>query len=180
MGIHNKMSPGYVYYLTMTIVDWVDIFSRPVYKHLMVDSINYCIAHKGLKIYCWCMMSNHVHMIASATEEGSLSDILRDLKKFTSKALIQAIEEEAESRRDWMLNRFWYSGKNDPKIKYYRIWQEGNDAKEIHSTAFLDEKMNYIHNNPVKAELVAHPEDYLYSSARDYAGEKGLINIEFV
>ena len=152
---------------------------RPVYKHLIVDSINYCIAHKGLKVYYWCLMSNHLQMVASA-EEGSLSDILRDLKKFTSKALIQAIQEVPESRRDWMLNLFWYAGKNDRKIKHYRVWQENNDAQEIHSSSFLDEKMNYIHNNPVKAELVANPENYLYSSARDYAGEKGLVEIEFV
>ena len=179
MGIRNKISPGYAYYLTMTVVDWIDVLSRPVYKHLIVDSINYCIAHKGLKVYCWCLMTNHLHMVASA-EEGSLSDILRDLKKFTSKALIQAILEVPESRRDWMLNLFWYAGKNDRKIKYYRVWQEGNDAQEIHSSSFLDEKINYIHNNPVKAELVTNPEDYLYSSARDYAGEKGLVEIEFV
>ena len=119
-------------------------------------------------------------MIASAKEDGSLSDILPDFKKFTSKALIKAIQEVPESRRDWMLNLFWYAGKNDKKIKYFKVWQDGNDAKEIHSTAFLDEKMNYIHNNPVKAELVANPEDYLYSSARDYAGEKGLVDIELV
>jgi len=179
MGIHNKISPGYVYYLTITVVEWIDVLSRPVYKHLMVDSINYCIVNKGLKVYCWCLMSNHLHMVASA-EEGSLSDILRDFKKFTSKALIQAIQEVPESRREWMLNLFWYAGKNDKKIKYYRVWQEGNDAQEIHSNAFLDEKMDYIHNNPVKAELVVNPEDYLYSSARDYAGEKGLVAIEFV
>ena len=179
MGIHNKISPGYVYYLTITVVEWIDALSRPVYKHLIVDSINYCIAHKGLKVYCWCLMSNHLHMVASA-EEGSLSDILRDFKKFTSKALIQAIQEVPESRREWMLNLFWYAGKNDKKIKYYRVWQEGNDAQEIHSNAFLDEKMDYIHNNPVKAELVVNPEDYLYSSARDYAGKKGLVAIEFV
>ena len=72
-------------------------------------------------------MSNHLQMVASA-EEGSLSDILRDLKKFTSKALIKAIQEVPESRRDWMLNLFWYAGKNDKKIKYYKVWQEGNDA----------------------------------------------------
>ena len=118
-------------------------------------------------------------MVASA-EEGSLFDILRDFKKFTSKALIQAIQEVPESRREWMLKLFWYAGKNDKKIKYYKVWQEGNDAQEIHSTAFLDEKMDYIHNNPVKAELVANPEDYLYSSACDYAGQKGLVAIEFV
>ena len=82
-----------------------------------------------------------------------------------------------------MLNLFWYAGKNDKKISRVlgiKVWQDGNDAKEIHSTAFLDEKMNYIHNNPVKAELVVNPEDYLYSSARDYAGDKGLIEIELV
>ena len=182
MGIHNKISPGYVYYLTITVVEWIDVLSRPVYKHLMVNSINYCIVNKGLKVYCWCLMSNHLHMVASA-EEGSLSDILRDFKKFTSKALIQAIQEVPESRREWMLNLFWYAGKNDKKIKYYRVWQEGNDAQEIHSNAFLDEKTpstRGIHQNPVKAELVANPEDYLYSSARDYAGQKGLVAIEFV
>ena len=179
MGIRNKISPGYVYYITLTIVEWIDIFSRPVYKHILVDSLNYCVANKGLKIYCWCLMSNHLHMIASASGEDSLSDILRDFKKFTSKAIIKAVQEVPESRRDWMLNLYWYAGKNNNKIRYYKFWQDGNEAKEIHTTAFLDEKMNYIHDNPVRAELLAKPEDYLYSSARDYAGEKGLVEIEF-
>ena len=179
MGIRNKISPGYVYYITLTVVEWIDIFSRPVYKHILVDSLNYCVANKGLKIYCWCLMSNHLHMIASASGEDSLSDILRDFKKFTSKAIIKAVQEVPESRRDWMLNLYWYAGKNNNKIRYYKFWQDGNEAKEIHTTAFLDEKMNYIHDNPVRAELLAKPEDYLYSSARDYAGEKGLVEIEF-
>ena len=125
-------------------------------------------------------MSNHLHMIASAGEEGDLSAILRDFKKFTSKAIIEAVKEVPESRRNWLLNLFWYAGKNNKKIKYFKVWQDGSDAKEIHSTTFLDEKMNYIHSNPVRAEIVANSVDYLYSSARDYAGEKGLVNIEFV
>jgi putative transposase len=100
MGIRNKISQGYAYYLTLTIEEWIDIFSRPVYKHLIVDSLNYCIENKGLEIYCWCLMSNHLHLIASAKEEGNLSDILRDFKKFTSKAIITAIKEVPESRRD--------------------------------------------------------------------------------
>ena len=180
MGIRNKISPGYVYYCTLTIVEWIDIFSRPAYKHLIVDSLNYCIANKGLKVYCWCLMSNHLHIIASAADEDCLSDILRDFKKFTSKAIVETIKEISESRRDWLLNLFWYAGKNNKKIKNFKVWQDGNDAKEIHSTAFLGEKMNYVHNNPVRTELVANSVDYLYSSARDYAEEKGLVNIEFV
>jgi putative transposase len=180
MGIRNKISQGYAYNLTLTIVEWIDFSSRSAYEHLIVDSINYCIVNKGLQVYCWCLMSNHLHLIASAGEVGNLSDILRDFKKFTSKELVKTIKEVPESRRDWMLNLFWYAGKNDKKIKYFKVWQDGNDAQEIHTTAFLDEKMDYIHNNPVKAELVANPEEYLYSSARDYAGEKGLVEIVFV
>jgi putative transposase len=103
--------------------------------------------------------------IASATDEDSLSDILRDFKKFTSKAIIETIKEIPESRREWLLNLFWYAGKNNKKIKNFKVWQDGNDAKEIHSTAFLEEKMNYIHENPVRAEIVSNPVDYLYSSA---------------
>jgi len=131
MGIKNKIVPGSTYYLTLTIVEWIDIFSRPVYKHLTIDSLNYCIANKGLKVYCWCLMSNHLHLIASAGDEGNLSDILRDFKKFTSKAIIDAIKENPESRKDWLLNLFWYAGKNNDKIKNFKVWQDGNDAKEI-------------------------------------------------
>jgi REP element-mobilizing transposase RayT len=180
MGIRNKISDGNVYFLTLTIIEWIDVFTKPAYKHLIVDSLNYCIKNKGLEVYCWCLMSNHLHLVASAESENNLSDILRDFKKFTSKEIIEIIKNQPESRRDWMLNLFWFAGKNNKKIKYYKVWQDGNEAKEITTTAFLEEKMSYIHMNPVKAELVGTPQDYLYSSARDYNGEKGLVEIIFV
>ena len=180
MGIRNKITAGHAYFLTLTIVNWVDIFSRPIYKHIIIDSLNYCIESKGLEVHCWCLMSNHLHLIASAKDEGSLSDFLRDFKKYTSKALIQIIQETPESRRDWMLNLFWFAGKNKKNIKFYKVWQDGNEAKEIDSEDFLDEKMNYIHSNPIRAEMVANPEEYLYSSARDYSGEKGLVEIVMI
>lgn len=125
-------------------------------------------------------MSNHLHLIASATDEDNLSNILRDFKKFTSKAIIDAINENPESRNEWLLNKFWYAGKNNNKVKNYKVWQDGNDAKEIFLTPFLEQKMDYIHFNPTRAEIVANPEEYLYSSARDYFGEKGLVIIKFV
>lgn len=108
MGIKNKITQGYVYFLTLTVVDWVDIFTRPVYKHILIDSIKYCQTAKGLEIYAWCIMSNHVHMIAGVKEDGeySLSDILRDLKKFTNKKILKEIETGTESRKKWMLNQF--------------------------------------------------------------------------
>lgn len=123
-------------------------------------------------------MSNHLHLIAAA-KENNLSDILRDFKKFTSKAIVKAIQEENESRKKWMLNRFEFAGANDIKIKNFKFWQDGNEAKEIHTSTFFDQKLDYIHNNPVVAEIVAEPWHYTYSSALDYSGEKGLLEIEF-
>lgn len=95
---------------------------------------------------------------------------MRDFKKFTSKEILRTLlDENTESRLEWMLNRFEYSGKNDKKIKNYRFWQEGNNAQEIFLNDYFNQKLNYIHENPVKAEIVNRAEDYRYSSAIDYA-----------
>lgn len=178
MGIKNKISPGYIYFLTLTVIDWVDVFTRPEYKYIVIDSLDYCQKNKGLKIYAWCLMSNHLHMIAGTEEENNLSDILRDFKKFTSKEIIDKIKELPESRKEWMLNRFEFAGRFNNKIKDYKFWQDGNEAKEIHTNEFLDQKLDYIHNNPVRAEIVFEPQDYKYSSAIDYCGGIGLLKIE--
>ena len=117
MNIQHRIT-GEVYFVTDTVVDWVDIFTRPVYKHIIVDSLKYCQQHKGLIIYAWVLMSNHLHAIVGTTGENTLSDIWRDFKKFTSKEILNTLQTMPnESRREWMLNRFEYSGKNDKKIK---------------------------------------------------------------
>ena len=180
MGLKNKICEGYNYFLTLTVVDWVDVFTRPIYKHIIVDSLSYCQKDKGLILYAWCLMSNHLHLIAGAKDGFNLSDILRDYKKFTSKEIVKTIETTSESRSKWMLNRFEYAGKYNPKIKGYKFWQEGNEPKEIHTTHFLEQKLNYVHNNPVVAEIVSNPEDYTYSSARNYCGMPGLLKVELI
>ncbi len=173
MGIKNKNFEGYNYFLTLTVVDWVDIFTRPIYKHIIVESLEYSQKNKGLIIFSWCLMSNHLHLIAGTKEGFHLSNFLRDFKKFTSQTIIKEIKRNAvESRKDWMLKKFEVNKNNN-----YKFWQDGNEAKELETIYFFEQKLNYIHNNPVKAEIVQYPEDYLYSSARDYAGEKGFLDI---
>lgn len=85
MGLKNSIHPGYLYYLTLTVVDWVDVFTRPAYKHLQLESVRHCQKEKRLEVYAWCLMMNHIHFIASAKEGSSLSDILRDFKMYTNK-----------------------------------------------------------------------------------------------
>ncbi len=167
------------YFLTLTVVDWVDVFTRSSHKLVIVDALNYCVQNKGLKIYAWCLMSNHLHLIGQAEQNHKLSDILRDFKKFTAKAIIKLIDNEPESRRDWMLYRFEYAGKYLKRIKTYKFWQDGNHAIELDDHRIFEQKLNYVHENPVTSMITEEPENYLFSSARDYAGYKGLVNIDF-
>ena len=180
MDIQHRIT-GEVYFVTDTVVDWVDIFTRPIFKHVILESLTYCQINKGLIIYAWVLMSNHLHMIIGSAGENKVSDIMRNFKKFTSKEILRTLLiESTESRREWMLNRFEYAGKNDDKIKNYRFWQQVNDAQGIYLNDYFNQKLNYIHDNPVKAELVNRAEDYRYSSAIDYAGGKGLLEVTLV
>ena len=78
-----KTFPGGLYFVTITTIGWVDIFTRRLYQDIVTDSIIYCQKNKGLQLYCYCIMPSHVHIIASR-EEGTLNDLMRDMKSFTA------------------------------------------------------------------------------------------------
>ena len=96
-------NPSGIYFLTFAVVEWVDVFTRKRYADIVIESLKYCQKEKGLLLYSWCLMSNHIHLIAGAKEGSNLSDILRDFKKYTSGEILRSIKEEPESRRNWML-----------------------------------------------------------------------------
>ena len=166
------------YFLTFTIVDWVDIFTRKNYKMIIADSLNYCVEEKGLIIYAWCLMSNHLHLVAQANEGFQLSGLIRDFKKFTAKKIIEMVKEEPESRRDWLLYRFSFTGKFDNRIKDYKVWQDTSHPILLNNNTIIDQKISYIHENPVRTLIVNRAEDYIFSSASDYTGIKGIVKIE--
>jgi len=168
-----------LHFLTFTIEGWIDIFTRKQYRDLILDSFNYCRRNKQLRIGAYVIMSNHIHVIWQAGKDN-LSDIIRDFKTFTSKAITSAIKNEAESRRDWFLHMFRYYAGNTNANDTFKVWTNNNHPEEIYSQEFMLTKLFYIHNNPVRAGLVAEPAHYLYSSAKDYAGSKGLIEIDFL
>ena len=104
-----------IYFVTTTVVDWVDIFTRPKYKHIIVDSLVYCLREKGLKVYAWVLMTNHLHMIVSTAEGHCVADIMRDFKKFTSRQVAEALENDLqESRREWILDRMRFAAARKP------------------------------------------------------------------
>lgn len=170
-------NPEEVYFLTSTVVDWLDVFTRPVYKEIITDSLRFCQESKGLIVYGWVLMTNHLHLLVQAEEGKKLGDIMRDFKRFTANRIIDAIMQEGESRKEWLLHKFEWNAKYKSSHEKYQFWQAGNQAKECNSFEFIEQKLNYIHQNPVRAAIVDNPEDYLYSSARNYVGKQGLIKI---
>jgi REP element-mobilizing transposase RayT len=115
-----------LYFVSFATVNWIDVFIRREYKDIVVDSLSYCIQHKGLGVYAWCIMSSHVHLIIGSTG-AKMEDILRDLKRHTSKALLKAITEHAqESRKEWMLWMFERAGKRNPNNTKNQFWQQHN------------------------------------------------------
>lgn len=153
------------YFVTITTVGWVDVFTRLNQKHNIIDSLN-----KGLEIYAYCLMSSHLHMICKATDGFILADVMRDFKKFTSKKIIASIIEEPESRKEWLLQFFHDACGHLKRPQQYKVWQDGYHAEIVQSNWFIKQKAEYIHNNPVVEKIVAFPEDYYFSSARNYVG----------
>lgn len=165
------------YFISFATIYWIDVFTRPMYRNLFVDAVNFCIKEKGLIVYAWCIMTNHVHMIIG-TDDERLQDIMRDLKGYTSRRIFKAIEEnQQESRREWMLLMMKKAGNNNSNNETCQFWQQHNQPIVLHNADIFEQKLNYLHNNPVQEGIVQYPEEYLYSSARDYANVKGLIQI---
>lgn len=180
------MKTGYIirdqskaHFITTTVFDWIDIFTRRVYRDCIIKSLKYNIKNKKLILYGYVIMSNHIHLIIQAQNEN-LSDILRDFKKFTSGSILKMIQSEPESRREWMLKRFKKATETHNRNKNYQFWKYGNHTEEIYTEKFMWSKLDYIHLNPVRAGIVNKPQEYIYSSASNYILGKGLLDIELV
>jgi len=165
-----------LYYLTIQIVHWADIFTRQVYREIIIDSFKYCQQNKGLEVYAYVIMSNHIHLLARSLN-NNLSDVIRDFKRHTSKKIVETIEQDGESRREWLLMIFRYAARKHKRNNEYQVLTHENHAEEIYSNVFIEQKIAYIHHNPVRNGLVNRPEDYIYSSARNYAGLENVLEI---
>lgn len=163
------------YFCTLTVTDWVDVFTRQIYRDIIVDSLNFCVKNKGLIVFSWVLMSNHLHLVFRVNLPFGCSNFLRDFKKFTSKAITKEINNIGESRRTWLLDRFSFEAKRTTRAKGFKVWKDGNHAIELDGHIDIWQKINYIHDNPVKNGLVSIQSHYCYSSAVDYDGGKGLV-----
>ena len=175
---YKFQDPEAAYFVSFAVVDWQDVFTRKEYKQILIDSLSYCQKEKGMEIYAWCIMTNHVHLIFRSATAYPPQHLLGDFKRFTSRKLIEAIQNNPrESRKEILLKSFRDNAAKTSNCTKFQFWRHDNKPIiQLWSNKVVYQKIRYIHMNPVEEGYAFRPEDYLYSSALDYAGEKGMLD----
>ena len=123
-------------------------------------------------------MPSHVHLIFRSSNEDP-SGLIRDFKGFTARKLIKTIEENPqESRKEWLLWMMERAGKKKSSVKKRQFWQQHNKPIELWSNKVIQQKIDYIHNNPVASGFVTNVVDWKYSSARNYQEDQAVLEID--
>ena len=159
--------PGGLYFVTLTVAGWADVFIRRAYVEELVNNIQYCQREKGLEVYAYCIMSSHVHLIVRRKEEhGLLAGWLHDFKSYAAKRLLGMIQEmPTESRREWLLPLFARFAEGTRQNDHFMFWKKDSHPVLLYSADALRRNIGYIHNNPVAAGLVTEAHHYPWSSA---------------
>ncbi len=167
--IYEEAQP---HFLTMTIVEWIPLFTNPDIVTELLGSIRFTQKERGLILYAWVVMEHHLHLIAQAPD---LRKTIKEFKSYTARTIIDYLKQ----RR----SKMWLNKLHKAKLKYkqtskYQVWQEGSHPQEIMNEEMLIQKIAYIHNNPVRRGYVDEPAYWRYSSARDYEGKEGLLEVK--
>jgi len=172
---HN---PEGVYFVSFVTVYWLDVFVRQQYFGIFADSLDYCRKNKSMELFAYCILPSHVHLLFR-DKNSNPSKLLKELKTHTSKQLSKAIEENPqESRKEWLMWMMQRAGAKNSNVKNMQFWQQHNKPIELWSSDVIQQKLDYIHQNPVEAGFVVNPEDWKYSSAVNFSGQKGVIELD--
>ena len=162
------------HFTTCTIVGWLPVFTREKYLDIITASLSFCRQQKGLRLHAYVILDNHLHLIVSGDD---LSQVMRDFKRHTAKEIQEVARQD---NKQWLLKQFEFF-KDMQKVKSrHQVWQEGFHPQDIIGEDMLRQKIEYIHYNPVRAGLVDRPEDWRYSSTRDYLGQDGVLEIDVI
>ena len=175
MGIQHFHIEGHVYYVTTVTYGRLPIFTRPAYIVALIDSLNFYRYKLEFKLLGYVIMPDHAHLMIWPQGKATISEIMRDYKKFTSGRIMR--QADVEGNREW-LAAFCQAGQITGRSDH-KVWQDDFWDENVYTERFLRQKLNYMHRNPVRAGLVDQPEQYPYSSYRNYAlGDESLIEID--
>jgi putative transposase len=173
-----KVFPGYyLYFSTCTIVDWLPVFSKEKYFQIIINSLKYCVSHKGLYLLGYVIMPNHIHLLTANSESTSLSDIMRDFKHYTSTKIARELESDNNRLFLYVIKK---AASRESKEQRYKIWNGDFHPIVIVSEAWFTQKLTYMHLNPVRKGYVINPEHWKYSSARNWIlGDESIMAINY-
>jgi len=174
--MHDKAG---MYFISFAVVDWMDVFVRHEYFQFLANCMSFHVKNKSMIIYAYCIMTSHVHLVFRDEAENP-SKLLREFKSYSSKELRKMIESNPKESRDWMLDKMREAAETKSSVKHYQFWQNHNKPIELFSNAVIDQKIDYIHNNPVESGFVNEPHHWKFSSASDYAGIKSPVEVTLV
>ncbi len=162
---------GAPHFLTFTVLEWLPVFTRPETVSILLEAFTFRQQEPEFRLYGYVILENHLHCIVQAPE---LAKQIRELKSYTARKIIDYLQEKQVSQ---LLAKLAYYKKAHKTDREYQLWQEGSHPQWLQNEAMLVEKLQYIHDNPVKRGYVDNPEDWRYSSARNYLGGDGLIPV---
>ena len=169
-----------VYFVTSTVVDWIDVFTRNIYRDILLNSFRFCQLNQGLQVHAWMLMPNHFHLICSFINNNNPGMVIKNIKSFTAIKLIDAIiNNKKESRKKWMLDVFEKNGEAKKCNHRFQFWEHENHPVLLSNKYMFDQRLNYLHQNPVRAGFVREPHEWLYGSGIDYytSDRKGLLDL---
>ena len=171
-------NPTAAYFVSFATVFWIDVFNRQEYFSILEESVSYCRKEKGMEVFAYCFMPSHVHFVFRSDNDDP-SGLLRDFKGYTSRRMLIAIEENSsESRKEWLLYMMEKAAEKKSNVRKRQFWQQHNKPIELWSSKVIKQKIDYIHNNPVKQGFVTDAVDWKYSSARNYADDNTVLEID--
>ncbi|MBS7663166.1 transposase [Pseudomonas lalucatii] len=160
------------HFLTCTVVEWLPLFARPALVDILLDCWRYQQANQGLRLYGYVVLENHLHYLAQAPD---LARCVSSFKSYTARKMLDHLEQRGA---DSALQRLSLAKRAHKRDRQYQLWQEGSHAELVCSPAVMRQKLDYIHQNPVRRGYVDLPEHWRYSSARNYEGQPGLIELD--
>ena len=150
------------------------MFTRARYLDIITASLIFCRQQKGLRLHAYVILDNHLHLLVSS---DNLSQVIQDFKRHTAREILAVARQE---NKLWLLKQLEFLKGVHKSESQHQVWQEGFHPQAITTEDMLRQKMDYIHYNPVRAGLVDRPEDWRYSSARNYFGQDGVLEIDAI
>ncbi len=162
--------PKLPHFVTCTVLHWIPVFTRPDTVEIILDSLRF-LMQDGLKVYAYVILENHLHL---AVQSQQLDKDMARFKSYTAKQIIKHLDQNHVTQ---ILEQLAFYKKKHKSGRDYQFWQEGIHPEWIQDEKMMRQKIEYIHQNPVKRGYVEKAEHWRYSSAINYEGEPGLLEV---